>query len=315
MSKISSFLQEVQVGEQRRHSNMHVYPLRVSNGHKPGYLTLDEALASKEFEVGEVNEGGSVPELQAKNRTKRPVLLILGEELVGAKQNRTLNTSLLVPAETDLEIPVSCVEQGRWRYRSRRFGSGSSGHSTLRFMKQRSTSDSLREGRGYKADQGEVWGEVSRAMHAHDAYSETSSMADMYEQREQDLQAYAELVGELGKAEGVLVAIDGRIVGADLFDTAETIERLWPKLVKSYALDALETARQNHEEAPAKEVINSFLGAAQTAKQETYDSVGLGRDVRLSGQNLIGSGLVWDEQVVHVSLFQMPAEKSAAESE
>jgi hypothetical protein len=69
-----------------------------------------------------VSEGGDVPTLRLTSAADRPVLLLDGEELIGAKQNRVLNTTVLVAAHSRLTIPVSCVEQGRWAYKSARTG-------------------------------------------------------------------------------------------------------------------------------------------------------------------------------------------------
>jgi hypothetical protein len=77
-----------------------------------------------EARVTEVSEAGSVPFLQVANGADRPLLLLDGEELIGAEQNRILNTAVLVAAHTEVTIPVSCVEQGRWGYRGRQFRPG-----------------------------------------------------------------------------------------------------------------------------------------------------------------------------------------------
>ena len=90
---------------------------------EPFYLTLDEALASGVDEITEVSEQGSVPDLKFINRGPQPVLILDGEELLGAKQNRIVNLTILVAANSELTIPVSCVEAGRWRSRSRAFTS------------------------------------------------------------------------------------------------------------------------------------------------------------------------------------------------
>ena len=82
------------------------------------YLLSDEAIAAGSVTVEEVSEGGSVPDLLVTNPGDSRVLFLEGEELRGAKQNRVLNTSVLVAAHSKTTIPVSCVEQGRWRYRT-----------------------------------------------------------------------------------------------------------------------------------------------------------------------------------------------------
>ncbi len=89
------------------------------------YLMLDEALGSGWARVTEISESGSVPELRFVNNGAQPVFILDGEELVGAKQNRVVNLSLLVPAKSTLTIPVSCVEAGRWHARSRAFTAAS----------------------------------------------------------------------------------------------------------------------------------------------------------------------------------------------
>ena len=106
-----------------------VFPLRAEFHSQLSYVLSDEALAQGSVQVTEISEGGSVPELLVQNSGEYPVLFIEGEELIGARQNRVLNTSVLIGAGTTIRIPVSCVEQGRWSYRSRKFGSGGTSSS------------------------------------------------------------------------------------------------------------------------------------------------------------------------------------------
>ncbi len=86
-------------------------------------MDLDEALALDAAEITEISAQGSVPELLVVNKAAKPVFLLDGEELVGAEQNRIVNLTILVPAQAKVTIPVSCVEAGRWRSRSRAFSS------------------------------------------------------------------------------------------------------------------------------------------------------------------------------------------------
>ena len=72
------------------------------------------ARAAGSARVTEVHEAGRVPELKFDNDGERPVLLLDGEELAGAKQNRVLNLTILAPPKRSIVIPVSCVEAGRW---------------------------------------------------------------------------------------------------------------------------------------------------------------------------------------------------------
>ena len=87
----------------------------------PGYLTLDQGLAARSVKITEISEGGSVPELKLQNLGDKPLLLIDGEEMVGAKQNRVTNLTVMTGAGATIVIPVSCVEAGRWQHTSAEF--------------------------------------------------------------------------------------------------------------------------------------------------------------------------------------------------
>ncbi len=125
---------EVRVGQPLRYKSLSVFPLFTESNGNIDYLLADEAIGEKLLTVEEVSEAGSVPDLLVENKGNTRVLFIEGEELIGAKQNRILNTSILIAAKSKARIPVSCVEQGRWGYKSKFFGSsGSHSPSKLRY--------------------------------------------------------------------------------------------------------------------------------------------------------------------------------------
>ena len=119
MQIIRETLERLQVGTPTTFASLTMFPL-VGDGEglPPEYATLDEALQQGLLEVREISQAGSVPELTVVNKGDRAVFLLDGEELVGAKQSRVLNLTILVPAGRTLIIPVSCVESGRWASRS-----------------------------------------------------------------------------------------------------------------------------------------------------------------------------------------------------
>ena len=145
---IVTTLADVSVGSEMSFERLSVVPMTLSNPKLPmDCMTLDEALSSGNFEVMEVSEGGQVPELRVVNDGDTRVLLLDGEELIGAKQNRIINLTILVPARANVVIPVSCVEAGRWHRQSRRFAAsrirpvfaspgvqGRSGHTFARIV-------------------------------------------------------------------------------------------------------------------------------------------------------------------------------------
>ena len=99
---IESYLEQVKVGRKQSYKNLAMFPLLSTYSAPLDYLILDEALAEGLIEVVEVDEGGSVPELKVINKTPKMSLILDGEELVGAKQNRIVNTTILIQANTTI---------------------------------------------------------------------------------------------------------------------------------------------------------------------------------------------------------------------
>ena len=118
---VKARLQSVHFGEAQPFKNITIVPLIAPADGPFQYRTLGEALATWDIAITEVSAANSVPELLVVNRISQPVLLIDGKELAGAKQNRVLNTSILLKEVSETKIPVSCTEQGRWSYASNAF--------------------------------------------------------------------------------------------------------------------------------------------------------------------------------------------------
>ena len=172
----------IRVGEPIHHESLTVFPLFAERQGRVDYLLSDEAIQAGTVTIQEISDTGSVPELLVENRGEVRVLFLEGEELAGAKQNRILNTSLLLPARSKTNIPVSCVERGRWSYKSRHFGSeGRHSSSKLRHFLKASVTKSTIGGMGHRSDQGKVWEEVDKQQATLGVHSPTAAMADSFE--------------------------------------------------------------------------------------------------------------------------------------
>lgn len=173
-------MERIKFGEIQIHNHVAVFPMIGSNGSGSDYLTMKEAMDGQFLTVTEVTEGGTVPELKVINRGKKPVLLLDGEELSGAKQNRVLNTTILIKEMSETVIPVSCTEHGRWQYRSSHFEE--SGHimsAKLRRIKNASVLENLKAMKAFLSDQGAVWDEI--AIQAMEAYARMCKAEDLEE--------------------------------------------------------------------------------------------------------------------------------------
>src|SRR5262249_21009781 len=238
---LSDRLRTVEVTESQTAGCMQVFGLRWNCSNAIRYRTLDEALAAETPDITDTSEGGSVPLLKRLNRSDDPSFLMAGEQLVGAKQNRILNTSILAAAHGELTIPVSCVEAGRWQYASRKFASpGTMSHSKLRKILSRQLHDSAARGTGPLSNQGEVWKEVDRKLDTMGSCSLSNALQQTYYDFQVRLGAFVDGIHIPPECAGTAFAITGRIIGMDLFDNPATMEKLWPKLARAYALDAFE---------------------------------------------------------------------------
>jgi hypothetical protein len=299
----------VRIGEPVTFKNMTVFPLLGGNGAAADYLTLDEALEQKVSMITEVSEGGSVPELKFVNSGDKRVFLLDGEELVGAKQNRILNLSIMVPAGKTLVVPVSCVEAGRWHHRSRHFASAPRAqYAEGRAKKMAQVSASMKASGRRASNQGEVWKDIDEKFSKLHCFSSTSAMSDIYEQQSVRLEDYVRAFKTIPAQVGAIFAIDGGVYGLELFDSPDTLHKLFPKLLRSYGLDALSQPSAGSEEsqpcpAPTMEMAEAFLKKVRAAKKEEFAALGEGQDLRLSGPALVGAALAVDEQLVHLSAF------------
>ena len=180
-SEIKSYLHDLRFGETQVHQHISVIPLHAALDGAPPYVALADVMATRTLTVTEVSEGGSVPQLLVLNDGDQPVLIIDGEELIGAKQNRILNTSVLLKERSRTIVPVSCTEQGRWAYASAHFAmSDSVLERKIRSRKSRSVSESIAECNAPQSDQGEVWDGIQALQCKAKSSSPTSAMPSQW---------------------------------------------------------------------------------------------------------------------------------------
>ena len=308
---VKTRMEGMKFGEIQIHNHVAVIPM-ISNGDfGPDYLTMKEALDSQFLTVTEVTEGGAVPELKVINRGDKPVLLLDGEELSGAKQNRVLNTTILLKEKSETVIPVSCTEHGRWSYRSANFEE--SGHimsANLRRVKNASVHENLKSSCSYRSDQGAVWDEIAFQARMNNVGSSTGAMKDVLEAKQEDMDAFLEHLPIVTDQHGLLVLVNGEIVGLDMVSRPAAFRMLHPKLIRSYVMDALTEKPAKGKEASQGET-EAFLKKIFECAENPFDSVGYGRDYRYEGQKIVGSALVHESTVIHMAFFQITETEKA----
>jgi hypothetical protein len=303
MNPISTTIEALKLGKERSYRNLTMFPLSSEQAAGPDYLTLGAALERRLISISEVSQGGSVPELRAASSAELPVLIVDGEELVGAKQNRVANLTILVPAKGAVLIPVSCVEAGRWNYQRHDFVASERAHFARgRATRVATVSCAMESDGSRRSDQGRVWSDIAAKAARLEAPSPTAAMAAIYDRHHTSVESYVAALGPSDGQTGALFAIDGAVVGLDLFDRPASLAALLPKLVRSYAVDAIETA--NGDRPPADPALaTAFLARIASARTESYPALGLGADLRLSASGLVGGGLAVDDRLIHLAAF------------
>jgi hypothetical protein len=285
-----------QLGDPVEHRGIVVTPLFPTRDPVAAYITLDEALP-RGLKINETSDAGSVPELAVINPLDEAVLLYDGEELVGAKQNRILNVSVLVGAGAKMPIPVTCVEQGRWAHTTVDFDSAR--HISHAHLRRRKAETLAAQPLARGLAQGEVWDEVQTKQQRMSVSSPTGANRDTFE-------AYGERLRKLEDAFPLQAGQCGAVlaIGDDLcLDTVsrpDAFRLLWPKLRAGYLLDALERLDQ---QPTRPDRIAGFADEVADAVVTRGPSAGLGDDVRLRGRGVIGSGLELDGEQIQLCAF------------
>ena len=302
MRTVTEALTGIEVGPVVQGGLLQMYPLLSNDIVEPAYDLAGAAFAAGTLTVTEVSQAGAVPTLRVTNSGARPVLLLDGEELIGAKQNRVLNVTVMVPARQAVDVPVSCVEAGRWAYRSAAFQDANwLMDAELRARKMRNVSESMDHG-SRAGDQRKVWDSLAEKTARMSSESATGAQSAMFEKHHASLEPEVDALRPVERQVGAVFAAHGCISGLEQFDAAQTFRTILPKLVRSHALDALDRARQRTAVFAAEDP-QTFLQAVAGLPSREHPAVGLGREQRLDGPSLVGAGLIVDGRTVHLSVL------------
>ncbi len=304
-----------------RSGNLTVFPVVTPVSHDTReFLTLDEGLKAGEVEVTEsgsvrgmirrpprgnvirpdypTHDSAQVNKLVLVNNSKRPLILLAGEIVTGGKQDRVISRDRIVPPESDpMDLDVFCVEPGRWVGSSAKFVPGTPNASMA--------APSVRGKAMAEKNQEQVWAEVAKtrqgmalavegeAPTSTRELSETTSYARVMDNAEVRKKVdsvassvekdYASTIQQLRErnAVGVVVAVNGEIVWADIFASTSLLEKYWPKLVRSYATEAVVTRAKGAQvnESAAQSFLTDLHGRHEAVDSEP----GLYRHTEVSG--------------------------------
>jgi len=299
-----------------RRNNLTIFPVVTARSYDTrDFLTLDEGLRSGEIVVSEAGSlqplirgrvrpvpgGAQVNRLVLVNNSTRPLILLAGEILTGGKQDRVVGKDRIVPPQSEpIDLAVFCVEPGRWVATKYAFSS----------FRTQMAQPSVRRSAMAEQDQQKVWSEVhasaaalagAASPPAARVIESTSSYAgvmnnDEVKQRVEAVaapleQSYQEVMRELRdrNAVGVVVAVNDQIIWADLFASTALLEKYWPKLIRSYAAEAL--TRPANPGRPDVKMAQAFLDDFGARRETVENEPGVYRRTELAGEGFTAFSL------------------------
>lgn len=287
----------LRVGAPTTIEKLTVYPLYASSQALPYLpLTIDDAFKRKLMTVSEQGSA-SVPTIKVVKHTTERIFIMTGELFAGAKQDRISKHDVLLSAQTGVyKLPVYCVEAGRWRGTTHRFGTANLMGSTR-----------VRRTVAKKMGQSQVWSRVRAKNVQVGAQTTTQTLLASYASHayKQNGPRYLKQLANFAAANpgsrGVVAVIDGHLVSADLFGHRALFVKLWPKMLKALVLDAVDP---NFRGSPAGKIAPvkflAQLGQAAFRKSETPS---LGQELLISGKQIAGTLFADGPHLVHLSLF------------
>jgi hypothetical protein len=242
---------EATLGQAQHHEDLTVFPILADKERELPYGLMAEAQSVGILTICE-KDGGTVPTLIASNTGIHPLLILDGEQLIGAKQNRMTNRSIILPPNSITEIPVSCMEEGRWHFRSDKFAPApqhapSKVRKKARETEAKATFDAAIRGYGARTShrdlaqaQGAVWEQIRESEDKLGRSSDTGALDSVYESRRPDLRhwvrAFPLLLGQIG-----LVAFLRKVpLGMDAVGSPKLCGEVHERVLTGYVLDAME---------------------------------------------------------------------------
>lgn len=244
------------------------------------FITLDMAQARK-CVIIEEKPNASVPTVLVKNVGAQTIYIMAGEIIVGGKQDRMVSFDIIIPAGREIEVEVRCVEHGRWHGSSAQFSpAGAVGSKQVRTALQFKT-------------QHDVWDEVEKMCEEHDISTSSGTYSALVASGEIDKKSTPFLDAmrkglQHKNMTGIIMALNGEIVCADIFMDPDYFELVKEKLLKAYVLDAISTDETHPGPADKQEIIAFFneAGAAQRTQLKDYRE---NSNVELESDRVIGS--------------------------
>lgn len=290
----------VELLESQKYKNVEAVPIKTDGFGSKDFITIKKGYEMGLVEITEL-ENSSVNTVLCKNDAVVPLLLIDSDEITGAMQNRIMNDTLLVPAQTTLKIPVSCTEHGRWHYKGQ-------SREARRFVPSQYSADLRTRSRKHVANfaernyQGDVWNSIDEFESRSSLRSPTSALNDSYENLKDKQDDYLSKLNIVEGQNGVIFIVNGELKGFELFYNHSIYKEYHEKLCRSYIIEAI--VENKSEDNIDRLELMRILENISNAESKSVNSIGLGDNIKFSNDFGSGTGLVYDDELIHMTFVK-----------
>jgi hypothetical protein len=301
---LKDFLDRIEIEDAIIYKNLRLFAINITEK-KSNYklMTLTEALKDNILEVKETDVVSNLKFINKSKDTK--ILIIEGEVVKGGRQNRVINVTMILDEDSEVIVPTSCVEQGRWSG-GKTFDADAYITPTLYGNLSNSVNLTMSSSRGsammYNSDQSSLWGAADTFLCAAATHSDSNDFTKAYEANEEKINDYWNKLKSMFKDYAGIAAVIGKKLIFSIADSKEFFMPQFEKLLRSYILEALTV--ENKIKLSVEEVAK-HLDDLLNAKNELFDSPNkIGKIIKFSASDIIGSAFMFNDRVVHLSVIK-----------
>jgi len=303
---------QVRAVEFQKHKRLSVVQFLTAQQNSFDYISGPTAIKDNLIQVKEVSDSGNVNNLFVFNLSDKYAFFMDGDILMGAKQNRVLNTSVLLAPNSKTTLPVSCVEQGRWSHVSSMFmDSDYITPQKLRACKSRNVSENLRARSEFDAGQSEVWKNVEDYHVMFNVSSPTMSLSDVYEKEKKSFEEFIKNFNLNKDANGIALVVDQKLLNIEVFNRTDIYSEYFPKILKSTAMEVLHLeAKENVlTETEAIYKTQTMFDTIDTIEKTKHKGVATGDEERFDSEEMTGFELRFRNHLIHLTALNVERSK------
>ena len=264
------------------------------------YLSFSEAIAKNQVQISEVNKKGLVTKLSVSNKSSDNIIILNGELIIGTqiRQDRIVDSTVLIPGYATVLINTFCGEQYRW---SPRLSNKISTSESLYFSSGRA--NNAADINTKLSKQCRIWSEISEKISDFNVKSFTNSVDQIYKKKKVNVEEIVNFFKIPSEAVGVALGINHQLVNIDIFSNNCMLQIYLPKIIRSIALDSFK--KISKKSYLKKKDVHRFLRQIHQANKQKRKVVEgtLGEELQFNSESVAGSILYHKEQTVHFSAF------------